>query len=450
MMSPRTPHWRVPAVGDRPTHGLARLAAEMVAAGPADLPSHLRRALELLDSVPDDEAALTALVADEPALTGDDGLDGFVVLLAQALCARAGQHPPAWVAERASRRAVAEPPSPLGASFSRRFAELVARASLTVQDRIEGRVARRMETGTRPAVIEMAASVADRLVLVQQTSRRRVASARRRARAFGRALVVLASQRPVRGLLRVASVTMLAAVVAVGVLGLGRPSAPSLGTDIGSDIGTDSSAAGVPGAGEPAPAAPTPAAPAPAEAVPPAPEPPPAALPESVVRLAMPISLRIPAISVDAPVVIVGLEPDGAMEIPADVRTVGWYDPVAGAGVVPGEPGTAVIAGHVDSRTQGRGAFWPLRDLAPGDLVEVVHADGVVSIWRIETVVRLPKTDVPIEEIFTFEGPERLALITCGGEFDRSSGAYLDNYVVTALPAPSSALAPRPFGPLES
>lgn len=162
-----------------------------------------------------------------------------------------------------------------------------------------------------------------------------------------------------------------------------------------------------------------------------APEPPPSLV---SARMAPPVALRVPAIDVDASVVVVGLEPDGAMEIPADVRTVGWYEPFAGAGVAPGEPGTAVIAGHVDSRTQGRGAFWPLRELIPGDVVEVEHADGTATRWRVESVVRHPKTDLPIDEIFTFGGDERLALITCGGEFDRSVGAYLDNYVVTAVP----------------
>jgi hypothetical protein len=154
-------------------------------------------------------------------------------------------------------------------------------------------------------------------------------------------------------------------------------------------------------------------------------------------RPAPPVLLRIPSIEVTSTVVAVGLEPDGAMEIPSDVRTVGWYDPFAGAGLAPGEPGTAVIAGHVDSRTQGRGAFWLLRDLVPGDIVEVLHADDTVSVWRIEEVVRYPKTDIPIADIFTFDGPSRLALITCGGEFDRSSGSYLDNYVVTAVPSMS-------------
>jgi sortase (surface protein transpeptidase) len=160
-------------------------------------------------------------------------------------------------------------------------------------------------------------------------------------------------------------------------------------------------------------------------------------------RPAPPVLIRIPSIEVDAAVVPVGLEADGAMEIPSDVRTIGWYDPFGGSGLTPGEPGTAVVAGHVDSRVQGRGAFWLLRDVVPGDVVEIVHEDGTVSAWRIEEVVRYSKEDIPIADIFTFDGPARLALITCGGEFDRSIGSYLDNYVVTAVPVMSIS---RPSG----
>lgn len=151
-------------------------------------------------------------------------------------------------------------------------------------------------------------------------------------------------------------------------------------------------------------------------------------------RPARPLEVRLPALRVTAPLIDVGVEPDGAMEIPEDVRTVGWYEPAPGAGVVPGEDGTAVLAGHVDSRAQGPGAFWALRDLVPADRVEVVHEDGSVSLWEVTEVIRYPKAEVPIEDIFVWSGPKRLALITCGGEFDRSIGSYLDNYVVLARP----------------
>lgn len=169
---------------------------------------------------------------------------------------------------------------------------------------------------------------------------------------------------------------------------------------------------------------------------PPAPEPEPE--PEPVVRSA-PLAVRIPAIAVDATTVPVGLEGDGSMEIPSDVSTIGWYEPAEGLGVVPGQTGTAVLAGHVDSRTQGTGAFYFLRELTVGDSVEIAHEDGSVSTWRITEVVQYAKDSLPIDEVFVWSGAPRLALITCGGPFDWTARSYTDNLVVFAeLVAPSA------------
>jgi hypothetical protein len=159
------------------------------------------------------------------------------------------------------------------------------------------------------------------------------------------------------------------------------------------------------------------------------------------------VHVRIPAIRVDATVVVTGLLPGDVMEIPADVRTLGWYDP-DGLGVAPGWPGTAVLAGHVDSRTQGRGALYFLRELAVGDVVELVLADGSVSGWRITEVIQYAKATLPYEEVFTWTGPPRLALITCGGEFDRTSRSYTDNIVAYAEPLDGSgSSSPSPPSP---
>ncbi len=152
-------------------------------------------------------------------------------------------------------------------------------------------------------------------------------------------------------------------------------------------------------------------------------------------RLA-PLRIRVPTIGVDAPVVPVGILPGDVMEIPDDVDDLGWYDP-DGLGVAPGRDGTAVLAGHVDSRTQGRGALFDLRELAVGDPVEVVLEDGGVQTWRITAVHQYAKATLPYDEVFTWAGAPRLALITCGGEFDRTERAYLDNIVAYAAPDPS-------------
>lgn len=146
--------------------------------------------------------------------------------------------------------------------------------------------------------------------------------------------------------------------------------------------------------------------------------------------------LRIPTLAVDMPVIPVGLEADGAMEIPDDVTTAGLYDP-DGLGVKPGQPGTAVYASHVDSRRQGRGALYELSTVVTGDEISVVGYDGVETLWRVTNVTSYRKEVLPLAQIFTFQGNPRIAVITCGGEFDRTARAYTHNVVVLAEPVDS-------------
>ena len=174
----------------------------------------------------------------------------------------------------------------------------------------------------------------------------------------------------------------------------------------------------------------------------PEPEPPPAPQPEATAErdpVEAPVRLSAPSISVDAPIVPVGLEDDGTMEIPHDISTIGWYE----LGVMPGETGTAVLAGHVDSRSQGRGAFWDLRTTGVGDLVSVDHEDGTTSDWRVTARTVYGKEELPIADIFTRFGDTRLVLITCGGAFDNTTQHYEDNIVVYAEPLEDRPLEDR-------
>jgi sortase (surface protein transpeptidase) len=134
---------------------------------------------------------------------------------------------------------------------------------------------------------------------------------------------------------------------------------------------------------------------------------------------------------VDAPVVDTGVDERGGMAVPHDIRTVGWYRFGAGPGAA---AGSAVLAGHVDDKIQGRGAFYRLANLPAGSPVEVTLADGTVVTYRVSAVERVPKTVLPADRLFARDGPPQLALITCGGAFDRAKGGYTDNVVVTAAP----------------
>lgn len=143
-----------------------------------------------------------------------------------------------------------------------------------------------------------------------------------------------------------------------------------------------------------------------------------------------PARIRVAGIEVDAPVVSVGVDDAGLMEVPEDVRTIGWYR----FGATPGENGSAVLSGHVDDRVQGPGAFFDLAGTETGETVEVDTGDGETLAFRVDSVRNFGKTELPLEEVFQRSGPPRLVLITCGGEFDRATGHYVDNIVVTAVP----------------
>ena len=160
---------------------------------------------------------------------------------------------------------------------------------------------------------------------------------------------------------------------------------------------------------------------------------PPVGAPPAPAAPAQPAQVRIGTIAAAAaPVVAGGGDERGAMAVPEDVRTVGWYR----FGSRPGSlSGSAVLSGHVDDRVQGRGVFAALGDVEPGDLVEVELTDGTRLGYRVRTVEQVAKDALPADELFARSGPPRLTLITCGGDFDWTTRTHTENVVVTAEPA---------------
>ena len=143
--------------------------------------------------------------------------------------------------------------------------------------------------------------------------------------------------------------------------------------------------------------------------------------------------LSAPAAGIDAAIVPVGVDAAGQMEVPGDVDEVGWYRHGPG---LDDTAGSIVLAGHVDSRTQGRGAFFTLQDLAPGDEVRLDAGDGATTSWVVTGRSTVEKEEIPLEELFRRDGPPRLVLVTCGGDFDADRRSYRSNVVVTAEPRP--------------
>jgi Sortase domain len=147
-------------------------------------------------------------------------------------------------------------------------------------------------------------------------------------------------------------------------------------------------------------------------------------------RPSRPVSVDIPAIGVHSKLMHLGVNSDGTIQVPP-LRTrageAAWYKYSA----TPGEMGTSVIEGHVDSY-QGPAVFFRLGALIPGDRVNVTLADGITAVFRVTGVRQYAKSRFPAKTIYGPDGYAALHLITCGGAFDYSTGHYLSSTVVFA------------------
>ncbi|RUR03193.1 class F sortase [Labedella endophytica] len=140
-----------------------------------------------------------------------------------------------------------------------------------------------------------------------------------------------------------------------------------------------------------------------------------------------PTRVTIPSIGVDSDLETLGLESDGRIQPPVAWEKAGWYS----KGVVPGDVGPAVIAGHVDS-PYGPAVFLDLVSLAEGDEIDVTLSDGTVDTYRVDGSLSASKADFPTSEVYKSTPTPQLRVITCGGDYDASTGHYVDNLVVFA------------------
>lgn len=147
-------------------------------------------------------------------------------------------------------------------------------------------------------------------------------------------------------------------------------------------------------------------------------------------RRSYPVSVEIPAIDVHSRLLRLGVQTDGAIQVPPLYQRpseAGWFRYSA----TPGQIGTSVIEGHVDN-TRGPAVFFRLGALRPGDSIDVKLADGVTAVFRVTGVREYRKANYPANKIYRPTGYAALRLITCGGSFDYATGQYLSSTVVFA------------------
>jgi sortase (surface protein transpeptidase) len=140
-----------------------------------------------------------------------------------------------------------------------------------------------------------------------------------------------------------------------------------------------------------------------------------------------PTSVKIPKIGAESSLLAVAVTPDGKISVPS-VHTpmqAAWYK----LSPVPGEVGPAIVLGHVDGDKQP-GIFYKLKDLVPGDEVDIDRSDGKKLKFVVDHLVQVPKDQFPQDAVYGNSTKPELRLITCGGVFDHAAHSYKDNIIV--------------------
>lgn len=138
-----------------------------------------------------------------------------------------------------------------------------------------------------------------------------------------------------------------------------------------------------------------------------------------------PVRVRVAKVNIDAPTMPVGRKADGTMQVPGKADITGWYT----LAPTPGELGPAIIVGHVD-RPGGPAVFWRLRELVPGDVIEIDRADGKTVRFNVDKVEQFEQRNFPTQAVYGNIDHAGIRLITCGGTFDREIRQYSHNTVV--------------------
>ncbi|MEU1046741.1 LPXTG-site transpeptidase (sortase) family protein [Streptomyces ambofaciens] len=142
-----------------------------------------------------------------------------------------------------------------------------------------------------------------------------------------------------------------------------------------------------------------------------------------------PVRLLIPEIAVDAPFTDLAIGDKGQLQPPpaGDTNLVGWY----AKGVSPGEKGTSIIAGHVDTKTSPA-VFARLDQLDKGDKFRVERADGREATFVVDGLETFAKDEFPSDRVYGDADRPEVRLITCAGDYDHKVKDYTDNLVVFA------------------
>lgn len=140
-----------------------------------------------------------------------------------------------------------------------------------------------------------------------------------------------------------------------------------------------------------------------------------------------PSLLIIPSLKLRAPFELLGLNADHTIAVPKNDMSVGWF--VYGA--KPGEIGTSVVVGHLNS-LKGRAIFANLNKIKPGDEILIQRMDKSVVVYSVDSISKFSQQNFPTETIYGSKSYPAIRLITCSGVYNKKIGRYSENLVVFA------------------
>jgi LPXTG-site transpeptidase (sortase) family protein len=100
---------------------------------------------------------------------------------------------------------------------------------------------------------------------------------------------------------------------------------------------------------------------------------------------------------------------------------------------VPGEIGSAVLAGHVDNGLALPGVFKHLADVKNNDEIYITIGNTEKLRFKVISTAVYNYKDVPVQDIFGRDDDRYLTLVTCTGSLIRSEHTYDERLVVRAI-----------------
>lgn len=146
------------------------------------------------------------------------------------------------------------------------------------------------------------------------------------------------------------------------------------------------------------------------------------------VPVGLPARLVIPKLNINTVVEQVTTDASGRMDVPKEDLNVGWWS----KGVLPGQQGNSVMAGHFDRKDGSPAVFYELGQLRKGDEIQVIDANDTSKTFRVVRTERFKDREFPLELVFGANSEKYLNLITCDGVFDKNAKNYSDRLVVFA------------------